>query len=140
MNKIKKTDLKYGENGEDKVYKYLCTIYPDLKRTRDNEEYGKYYEFDYYNDNMFIELKSRKIRFNQYPTLMFGYNKFLKGEELLSKNEDLKIYYMFNLEDGIYYWVHNSSPFTTKISGRCDRGKDEYNKCVHIETKYFTRT
>lgn len=139
FNDIKLNDLNYGETNEERIYKYLCKKYPDLKKTKDNVNYGKYYEFDFYNDNMFIELKTRRINFNQYPTLMFGYNKFLKGEELLRQNEKLKIYYLFSLNNGLYYWEHKSSPYTTKISGRCDRGKDEYHKCIHIETQYLKK-
>jgi len=70
---------------------------------------------------------------------MFGYNKFVKGEELLRQNPQLKIYYLFSLNNGLYYWEHNSSPYTTQMSGRCDRGKDEYNECIHIENRYFKK-
>ena len=139
FNDIKLIDFNYGETNEERIYKSLCTIIPDLKRTRDNVNYGKYFEFDFYNDNMFIELKTRRINFKQYPTLMFGYNKFVKGEELLSQNPNLKIYYLFSLNNGLYYWEHNSSPYTTKISGRCDRGKAEYHNCIHIEHQYIKK-
>ena len=51
---------------------------------------GEYYEFDKYNEDCYIEIKGRRIYHNQYPSLMFGYNKYLKGEELLQDNPDLK--------------------------------------------------
>jgi len=139
MNNIKQKDLKTGAKGEEEVYAYLSNLFSGLKRTKDNVNYGKYFEFDYYTDEMFIELKTRNITLNQYPTLMFGKNKFLKGEELLKENPDLDIIYLFNLKDGLYYWTHNSSAYTTKYSGRCDRGKKEYTECIHVETKYFKK-
>ena len=139
MNDIKKENLKTGAKGEEEVYEYLKNKFSTLKKTKDNINYGKYYEFDYYNESMFIELKTRNITFNQYPTLMFGKNKFIKGEELLKDKPDLDIIYLFNLKDGLYYWLHKSSPYTTKYSGRCDRGKKEYTECIHIDTKYFKR-
>ena len=139
MNEIQKVDLIFGENKEEQIHEYLESFYGELKRTKDNPEMGYYYEFDKYNDNHFLEIKGRRIYHNQYPTLMFGYNKYLKGKKLLEDDPDLNIIYLWNCKDGIYYWKHDSSRFTIQTSGRHDRGKPELSKCLHVETKYIHR-
>ena len=78
MNKQKKLDLYFGFQGEDKVHKELEETFGELKNTSDNEEYGKHFEFDKYNDKCFLEIKSRRIPHNKYMSLMFGFNKYEK--------------------------------------------------------------
>tara|TARA_R100000654_G_scaffold24805_3_gene47997 strand:+ start:4437 stop:4904 length:468 start_codon:yes stop_codon:yes gene_type:complete len=128
-------DLKLGEDAEEKIHSYLEACYGTLLRSKDNPKMGKYYEFDKYNDKYYLEIKTRRIKHNQYPTLMFGYNKYIKGQKLLQQDPNLKIIYLWNCNDGIYYWEHDSTLFTIKKSGRCDRGKPELSTCVHIKRK-----
>ena len=131
-------DISWGERQEEYKLPILQTYFSDnIKSTR--EVYGKMFEFDFYDENHFIEMKSRRCDFGHYPTLMFGENKLIKGDELLQENPNLKIYYIFNCYDGIYFWRHRSSPYTTKMSGRYDRGRDETAMCVHIENKYIKK-
>ncbi len=139
MSESKKMkDITFGERQEEYKLPILQTYFSDnIESTR--EKYGKMFEFDYFDDNYFIEMKSRRCNFGQYPTLMFGENKLIKGDELLSENPNLKIYYIWNCYDNLYFWKHRSSPYTTKISGRYDRGRDETNMCVHVENQYIKK-
>lgn len=131
-------DISWGERQEEYKLPILKTFFGDnIQSTR--EVYGKHFEFDYFDDNHFIEMKSRRCDFGHYPSLMFGENKLIKGDELLQENPNLKIYYIFNCYNGIYFWQHKSSPYTTKVSGRNDRGRDEYSNCVHVENKYIKK-
>jgi hypothetical protein len=128
---IQQDDLHFGEKGEDRtqaiIEKFLC-----IKLNRSSDKYAT---FDYYNDNTFIELKSRRIKHNTYKTLMFGYNKFKKGLEHIENGKD--VYFFFNCLDGIYYWKltnESKANITIGTGGRCDRGIDETKKLVFIGT------
>ena len=54
MNKQKKIDLYFGFQSEDKIHKELEETFGELKNTCDNENYGKHFEFDKYNDKCFL--------------------------------------------------------------------------------------
>ena len=137
MNKQKQIDLKYGFKSEEDVHDYLETIFGTLLRSKNNPEMGEYYEFDKYNDSFYIEMKTRRIKKRQYPTLFFGKNKLIKGDEILKKNPNLRIIYLWRCNDGVVWWEHRSSPFKIAQRGRCDRGCDEFDDCVDIEQKYI---
>jgi len=70
---------------------------------------------------------------------MFGKNKLIKGDQLLDENPNLRIFYIWNCYDGLYFWEHRSSPYTIQYSGRRDRGRDEYSDCIHVENKYIKK-
>ena len=133
MNKQKQADLKLGFQSEKDIHHILETKFGLLKNTSDNKDMGMYYAFDKYNDKCFIEIKTRRINHNQYPTLMFGLNKYEKGCELIKKNPSLRIFYMWKCYDGLYYWEHDESLHEIKFSGRVDRGIDERNNLIHIK-------
>jgi len=137
MNKQKSIDLKYGFKSEEDIHEYLETIFGKLLRSKNNPEMGEYYEFDKYNDDFFIEMKTRRIKKRQYPTLFFGKNKLIKGDEILTKNPNLRIIYLWRCNDGVVWWEHRSSPFQIANRGRTDRGCDEIDECVDIEQKYI---
>ena len=134
MNK-KEIDLSFGYKSESDIHEILEEYFGTLKNTKDI--YGKYFEFDKVNDNYLIEIKTRRINHNQYDSLFFGKNKFVKGNKLLEENPEVRIFYLWKCYDGIFGWEHNSSPYATKIQGRCDRGRDEYNDCIDIKQKYI---
>ena len=135
-NKQRK-DLNYGNKREDEVHKELECIFGTLFRTKRNPEMGKFYEFDKYNEDYFIEIKSRRIQHDKYPTLFFGENKLIKGDEILKKCPHLRVFYLWRCQDGIYGWEHRSSEYTICKRGRNDRGIDEYDDCIDILQKYI---
>ncbi len=128
---IQKKDLELGAKGEDTtkaiIEKFLCI--------KLNKSVDKYATFDYYNDNTFIELKTRRIKHNQYKSLMFGYNKFVKGLDHIREGKD--VYFFFNCLDGVYYWKltdDSKKNITIGTGGRWDRGRDETQKLVFVGT------
>jgi len=135
MNNIRRNDLNFGFKSEEEIHSILEQEFGKLLRSSKNPEMGKYYEFDKYNEDYFIEVKTRRIKHDQYPSLFFGNNKYQKGEELLKKSPHLRIFYLWKCNDGIYGWEHKSSDYTIEKRGRCDRGKDEFNDCVDIKQK-----
>lgn len=131
-------DISWGERQEEYKLPILQTFFgDDIESTK--EKYGSHFEFDYYNDNYFIEMKSRRCRFGDYPTLIFGENKLIKGDELLRENPALKIYYIWNCRDALYFWEHRSSPYSVKLNGRNDRGANEYDYCVNVRNQYIKK-
>ena len=134
MNK-KEIDLSFGFKSESDIHEILEEYFGTLKNTKDI--YGSHFEFDKVNDEYFIEIKTRRINHNQYDSLFFGKNKFVKGNELIEENPEVRIFYLWKCYDGIFGWEHDSSPYSIKMQGRCDRGKDEYNECIDIQQKYI---
>ena len=135
MNNIKRNDLNFGFKGEEEIHSILEQEFGDLLRSSKNPEMGKFYEFDKYNEDYFIEVKTRRIKHDQYQSLFFGNNKLMKGDEILKKNPNLRIFYLWRCNDMIVGWEHKSSEYTIEKRGRCDRGKDEFDDCVDIKQK-----
>ena len=69
-------DLNMGLNMETALKPVLDNKFGDLKLT------SKYDKFDYINDNFIIELKTRRIKFKQYPTLIFSEKKLIKAKTI----------------------------------------------------------
>ena len=134
MNK-KQKDLSFGFKSESDIHEILEEYFGTLKNTEDITEYGRHFEFDKVNDEFFIEVKTRRINHNQYDSLFFGKNKFLKGNQLLEENPNVRIFYLWRCHDGIFGWEHDSSEYKIKIQGRCDRGRAEYTECIDVKQK-----
>lgn len=71
MNNQKLIDLKFGFKSEEDIHGFLEQHFGFLLKSKLNPEMGEFYEFDKYNDSFFIEMKTRRIRHNQYDTLFF---------------------------------------------------------------------
>ena len=132
-------DLKFGLLSEEEAHETLEGVFGKLNKSKDNPNMGDFYEFDKYNDNYFLEMKTRKINHNQYDTLFFGENKFIEGKRLLKENPNLRIFYLWKCYDGIYGWEHGSSEFRVCKRGRWDRGKREIDDCIDVKLKYIKR-
>jgi len=132
MNKTKIDDMKKGLHMEQALKPVFENKFGELN-------YTKHYDnFDYENNNVLIELKSRKAKWQQYPSLMFSTAKLNKAIKL---NEDpnfkKEIYFFWHLQDGLYYWKFNKDEYTIKIGGRNDRGKNEYQDVVYINNEFI---
>ena len=134
---LKNKDLRFGNLSEAEIHSKLEAIFGTLKNTSENCEMGKYYEFDKYNDNFMIEIKTRKINHNQYPTLIFGENKLIKGDEILKNNPNIRIFYLWRCNDMIVGWEHRKTEFSVCEMGRYDRGRAELHNCVNVLQKYI---
>ena len=128
-------DLRFGFLSEEQSHEYLETVFGKLLNTKDNKKFGKYFEFDKYNENYFIEMKTRRIPHNRYDSLFFGVNKLDKGDEILKENPNLRIFYLWRCEDMIVGWEHRSSEFEICNRGRWDRGRREVDLCVDVKLK-----
>ena len=137
MNNIQRNDLNFGFKSEEDIHHILEDVFGNLLRSKKNPEMGEFYEFDKYNEDYFIEVKTRRIKHDKYNTLFFGENKLIKGDELLKKCPHLRIFYLWRCNDGIYGWEHRSSEYDVCKRGRCDRGKDEFDDCVDINQQFI---
>ena len=121
-------DMDFGFSEEDTIKPLLDEHFGELKKL------DKYNPFDFENEEYIIEVKSRRIPHNKYNSLMFNYSKI---EKLDTYDTDKTAIFVFNCEDGIYYWEYDSSQFTIGRGGRCDRGCNEYSQMAYVDIKYL---
>ena len=137
MNNQKAIDLRFGFKSEEDIHEYLESFFGTLRKTKDIASMGEFYEFDKFNDKYFIEMKTRRIKHNQYESLFFGKNKFIEGNHLLKENSNLRIFYLWRCTDGVFGWEHDSSPYRRMKRGRTDRGKHEIDDCIDILNEFI---
>tara|TARA_R110002153_G_scaffold87603_1_gene216444 strand:+ start:288 stop:686 length:399 start_codon:yes stop_codon:yes gene_type:complete len=126
MVNIKK-DLQFGLAQEDKVLSILQTkINKNIIKT------SQFHPFDYFCDNIYYELKTRRNKHDTYNDTMCGYNKLTFAKE----NPQYTYMFIFNFTDGLYYhnWIKDKW-YNVKISGRSDRGKLELQEYFYINKK-----
>lgn len=128
-NNLKK-DLIYGFKCEDKL---LDTI--RQKWGKDIIKTNKWATFDFEDDNTQLELKNRRCKSTTYPSMMIGLNKILKAE----KTTDKKSIFLWNLNDGLFYWDYNKDEYDVGYGGRCDRGKDERKTTAFIPMEHLIK-
>lgn len=89
------------------------------------------------SDNISIgELKSRRIAYNQYPTVFIGENKI----KAFDKN-DIDYYCFFSFTDGLYYIKYNKEMFDTFDIEEMSR-RDEWwkkSRVVNIPMNLLTK-
>ncbi len=129
---LQNRDLSFGYKSEEEIHQILENVFGKLLRSKLNPEMGEYYEFDKYSEDFFIEVKTRRILHDKFESLFFGENKLRKGDDILKKFPNIRIFYLWRCEDGIFGWEHRSTAFTIQRRGRCDRGRNEYNDCVDV--------
>jgi hypothetical protein len=119
MNKKIIEDIEFGLSKEKT---YFEEIKDKLDRTLKQSD-NRYSLFDFFGDNSYVELKSRKVKHNQYPDTMVGYNKI----EFAEKSPSNKVYFVFSFTDGLYYYQFNKEHIGNGIridyGGRTDRGE-----------------
>ena len=124
MSKNYLIDYNFGLQCENNIINTLQNYFNDDSITKLN----RYSTFDFKGNQKYIELKTRRVNYNKYPTTMIGYNKIMKALEI---NED--VYFIFNLTDGIYYYKFDKEyELEIKKGGRFDRGRPEINDYVYL--------
>ena len=116
MNERTKTkDIELGLKNEKLIKKKLSNYFGfKLKKTKDI-----YDKFDFYNrkENIYVELKSRRIEKNKYKTTLLNLNKITN----IDNNINI-IYFVFMFNNCLSYIKYNKEEF------------DLFNK---IDTKVF---
>lgn len=121
-------DMSFGFGEEETIKPKLEEHFGKLQKL------DKYNPFDFENEEFIIEVKSRRIPHDKYNSLMFNYSKLEKLEGYEDKKEAI---FVFNCEDGIFYWVYDSSQFTIGRGGRCDRGCNEYSVMAFVPIEHI---
>lgn len=128
-------DLNFGLPKEIELLPLIKeTFDATMERTTDRN-----FVFDYEGDTAYAELKSRRIKHNQYSDIMIGKNKI---EFALKCNK--KVFLCFDFIDGAYYYEFSkedirSQGITFRAGGREDRGKDERKECAFIKTNLLKK-
>ena len=121
MNK----DLNFGLQQEDKLLPLIVSKYGD-----DIFKTDKMCRWDYESDTILIELKSRRVKKNTYPTTMIG-----KTKVDLMLNNGKRVIAIFKFLDGTFeieITKEITGKFDIREGGRCDRGRPELNQYYYI--------
>ena len=98
-----KDDLAFGTNNETAVMSRLEEAF-----NTSLERFGGFATIDYANPtrSIWVELKSRRIKHNQYPTALIGANKVA-----FCSDATREYYFVFHYSDGLYYIKYNKEVF-----------------------------
>jgi len=130
-------DLMFGLKSEQWIKHILSLKYGNI------EKLDQYNHFDFKGDKIYIEVKTRRIYHDTYPSLMFSKKKLDAGlSNYMDTGED--IVFIWRCLDGLFYWDFIkggviSDNYTIEISGRKDRGTIEEEECVHIKTENISK-
>ena len=131
MNK-KQQDLLMGELNEDYIKDVICCHFKLQNITKTTLSHP----MDFYHNEIFFEVKSRRNTYNKYDTTMIGYNKI----QWIKDNNIKDVYFVFVFTDGDYYYKYNpEDKFETTIGGRWDRGKLENKLYYYIPIDKLTK-
>ncbi len=135
MNQKKIEDLRFGLNSENEIQPKLEKIFGSLRKL------DKYNNFDFVNDEFFIEVKTRRKPLSEYNSWWFDNRKRLAAKQQIVKG--FRCFFVWKLEDGIYLWEYKNSKLQHKNEyyiekgGRWDRGKYEISDLVNVRTPYL---
>ena len=118
-------NIEQGEKAEIRLFPHFKEIFDD-SLVRSTEKYSL---FDFYGDDVIIELKSRNYSKDRYPTTMIGMNKI---NECLNDKSNKSYYFVFEFTDGLYYWR-----FTEKRYLKCKQEWRGTNKRGYWEESLY---
>ena len=129
-------DKQFGLGNEIKYLDILSKYFNTTFKKYENN----YSLLDFYSDDkIFLEMKSRRLNHNQYPTAIFNIPKIDEFNNRININNDSKLYIVFIYLDGIYYIEYKKEifdKFEIKKFKRNDREGiiDTYHFCYFIPT------
>jgi hypothetical protein len=89
----KYSDLVFGKLKEVEIKEILEQYFNTTLQTS-----SKYNLIDFYNDDIYIELKSRRNTYSKFDTTIIGSNKIDYAKSL-----NKKVIFVFNFIDGLYF-------------------------------------
>lgn len=105
-------------------------------------ENHNYHEMDFCNNEktIYVELKSRRVTHNQYPTALIGKNKI----DFCNQDLQKEYYFFWKYEDGIYYLKYNKTIWDTFKVELYQRNKridvvDNPSDTIHVPHKYLIK-
>ena len=73
-------------------------------------------EFDFKNEQFVIELKSRRVTRDKYPSTMVGENKVIKGFEYQLAGR--RVFFVFDFVDCMCLWELDRDEYDVRHGGR----------------------
>lgn len=127
-------DLRFGLN-EEVVYKPHLEkwIGGSLKKL----DCMNLFDFEVCDQKILLELKSRRITHNKYPTTLIGENKVNYAVEKLK--EGYEVYFIYNFLDGLYFvkFHNNMVNYPKRYLQRSDRSWGHH--IIEISVNELTR-
>lgn len=135
----KKQDLEMGKNAEDETIPVLNEYF----KTTFSKNENVYGVIDFFNEDktIYVELKARRLKHNQYETVMIGQNKIKYYKNLKGSS----CYLCFKYIDGLFIIKYDKELFKTfktntiKINFRQDIGRDEFSDVLYIPYKHLIK-
>lgn len=118
-NVLYPNDYKFGTAQEDLVLPKLKAFFGrEIKKSED-----KFAKSDYYDDEYYYEMKSRKVEYNRYPTTMITEDKL---------RDDKKLVLLFNFTDGMYFIEYDKEKFDKYERQMFSRAGYKWNEKPHL--------
>lgn len=112
-------DYKFGTAQEDLVLQKIQKFFErDIKKSED-----RFAKSDFFDDEYYYELKSRKNTYSKYPTTMITEDKI---------REDKKLILLFNFTDGLYSIGYDKEKFSKYEKKMFSRVNISWNEKPHV--------
>ena len=131
-----KIDVDYGLENER-----ICQSKIEKFFNEKLEKLDYYNDFDFTNknNNLLIELKSRRCNIDQYEDTMISISKINKAKKIIkNKSNNVEIYFFFYyLSNELYYWKYDDK-IDLRVDNNCNyRGiRKQY---TYIPTNLLTK-
>lgn len=136
----KRKDEQLGAIGEIKTFDFLGKNNKNIRKYLDRYAIKDYYLVDKEGKTIHeYELKTRRVKHNTYPSVVFGLNKYNHSLKQLKKN--IRQTYLFRCEDGLYGWElkdveeQKDEYYFGNISNRARNDKE--HPAVFIKSQYL---
>lgn len=108
------SDLLMGKKNEKKLLSYLNNL-PENAEKQFGFFKNAFSTFDFVNEDVIAELKSRRVPCMKYHDTMIGYNKLKVCEEDHENHvAGAEYHFYFLFTDGLYKWEYNKDQFQVK--------------------------
>ena len=128
-------DIDYGLQNEKLCFEKIEKFFNEKLQKLDY-----YNDFDFTNNNdLLIELKSRRCKITEYNDTMISISKINKAKKLIKiKSKQVAIYFFFYyLDNDLYYWKYDNK-INLRIDNNCNyRGIQK--QYAYIPTNLLTR-
>ena len=129
----KQSDLVLGFHSENEMLMVLQNYFGDSTMNKTRDPFGA---IDFIGDEIYCELKTRRIKHDQYDTCLIGCNKLEAFKRSSKKN-----YIVYRYLDGNYYIEYDQDLFRTFETnihdtwrdGRCEKSKVTYIPIIHLK-------
>ena len=129
-------DIDYGAQNEKICQSKIEKFFNEKLKKLD---YYNDFDFINNNNNLLIELKSRRCKISDYSDTMISISKINKAKKLI-KNKDKKIeiyFFFYYLQNQLFYWKYDDK-IDLRVDNNCNyRGIRKLY--AYIDTKLLTK-